>query len=129
MVIPGFLLRRIHHRGTEFAEFGEFLNQILFTPRPPRLGGEISEPRFTGKHEDPLSLGPVERSHAGWRLHDLSVRQIQQHTVRIGETLFAELAAFEIFLTRFPFAADGDFSRRGRGGGGGQGVKILFRLR
>jgi len=52
LVIPGFLLRRIHHRGTEFAEFGEFINQKLFTPRPPRLGGAISEPYFTGKPED-----------------------------------------------------------------------------
>jgi hypothetical protein len=40
LVIAGFLLRRIHHRGTEFAEFGEFLNQKLFTPRPPRLSLE-----------------------------------------------------------------------------------------
>jgi hypothetical protein len=30
MVIPGFLLRRIHHRGTEFAEFEKILNQKLF---------------------------------------------------------------------------------------------------
>src|SRR3990170_2159685 len=32
----------IHHRGTEIAEFGVFLNQELITPRPPRLRGEIS---------------------------------------------------------------------------------------
>ncbi len=56
LIIPGFLLKRIHHRGTEFAEFGELLNQKLFTPRPPRLGGAISEQRFTGKPEDPTNL-------------------------------------------------------------------------
>ena len=26
-----------HHRGTEIAEFGVFINQKLFSPRPPRL--------------------------------------------------------------------------------------------
>lgn len=57
-----------------------------------------------------------------------SIRQIQQHAVRIGETLLAQLAAFEVFLARFALAADGDFSRRGSGGGGSQGVKILFGL-
>jgi len=31
----------------------------------------------------------------------LSIRQIQQHTVRIRETLLAELAAFQIFLAGF----------------------------
>jgi hypothetical protein len=36
---PAFLCRNIHHRDTEFAEFGEYLNQKLFTPRPPRLRG------------------------------------------------------------------------------------------
>ena len=35
------------------AEFGNFLNQELFTPRAPRLRGAISEPCFTGKPEDP----------------------------------------------------------------------------
>jgi hypothetical protein len=35
---------KIHRRGTEF---GGFLNQEVFTPRPPRLGGVISEPCFT----------------------------------------------------------------------------------
>jgi hypothetical protein len=52
LVFPGFLLRRIHHRGTEFAEFGEFINQDLFTPCPPRLRGAISELWLTGKPED-----------------------------------------------------------------------------
>jgi len=32
---------------TEFAEFGVFLNQEIFSPRPPRLSGEISEFLFT----------------------------------------------------------------------------------
>ena len=36
---PAFLCRNIHHRDTEFAEFGEYLNQKLFTPRPPRPRG------------------------------------------------------------------------------------------
>jgi hypothetical protein len=54
LVILGFLSRSIHHRGTEFAEFGAFLNQNLFTPRPPRLGGAISELCFTAKPEDPF---------------------------------------------------------------------------
>jgi hypothetical protein len=31
-----------HHRGTEFAEIGILLDQELFTPRLPRLRGEIS---------------------------------------------------------------------------------------
>jgi len=43
----------INDSSTEFAEFGEFLNQKLFTPRPEsilsgvegRLGGAISERR------------------------------------------------------------------------------------
>jgi len=47
---------------TEFAEFGEFINQKLFTPRPEpalsrvegRLGGAMSEPCFTGKPEEPF---------------------------------------------------------------------------
>ena len=32
----------IHHRDAEFAEFGEFLDQELFTLRPQRLRGELS---------------------------------------------------------------------------------------
>src|SRR6266496_4432928 len=32
-----------------------FLNQKLFTPRPPRLRGAISEPCFTRKSEDPIN--------------------------------------------------------------------------
>ena len=39
----GFSVKSIHHRGTELAEFGVFLNQKLFTPRPRRLRGAISE--------------------------------------------------------------------------------------
>jgi len=31
-----------HRRGSEFAEFGVLFDQTLFTPRPPRLRGEIS---------------------------------------------------------------------------------------
>jgi hypothetical protein len=41
------------HSSTEFAEFGESNNENLFTPRPPRLGGEISEPYFAQKPEEP----------------------------------------------------------------------------
>ncbi len=29
-----------------------FLIKKLITPRPPRLGGAISDPRFTGKPQD-----------------------------------------------------------------------------
>ena len=50
------MLRGIHHRDTEFTEFGEFLNQKLFTPRPPPLSGAISEPCFTGKSVEPFFL-------------------------------------------------------------------------
>jgi hypothetical protein len=49
----GFSVKNIHHRGAEFAEIGEFINQELFTPRPPRLGGAISESCFRAKPEDP----------------------------------------------------------------------------
>ena len=49
-VIPGFLRRIIHHRGPEFAEFGESFSQELFTPRPQRLGGAISEPNTPTHH-------------------------------------------------------------------------------
>jgi hypothetical protein len=38
----------------EFAEIAEFFNQELFTPRPPRLRGAISESCFTGMPEVPL---------------------------------------------------------------------------
>ena len=31
-----------HRKGTELAEFGIFLDQEPFTPRPERLGGESS---------------------------------------------------------------------------------------
>jgi hypothetical protein len=31
-----------HHRGTEFAEFGVFLDEELFTRRAPCLRGEFS---------------------------------------------------------------------------------------
>jgi len=37
------------HSNTEFAEFGVFLNQKLFTPRPPRLRGAISESLRCGR--------------------------------------------------------------------------------
>ena len=37
----------------ECAEIGEFFNQELFTPRPPRLRGAISESYFTGMPEVP----------------------------------------------------------------------------
>src|ERR1700746_1115450 len=50
----GFPVRSIHHKGTEFAEFGEFLNQEPFTPRPPRLRGAISEPCLKEKPEEPF---------------------------------------------------------------------------
>ena len=48
------ILHRIFKGDTEFAEFGVFLYQKLFTPRPPRLRGAISELWFTGKPEDPI---------------------------------------------------------------------------
>jgi hypothetical protein len=51
MVNAGFLLRRIHRRDTERAEFEEFLNQKFFTPRSPRPGGANSEICFTGTPE------------------------------------------------------------------------------
>ena len=79
MVVLGFLLRSIHHRGAEFAEIGEFFNQELFTScpesglscvegrlrssagslRPERVEGRgaISESCFTGKPEDPRLYG------------------------------------------------------------------------
>jgi hypothetical protein len=47
------------------AEFGAFLNQKLFTPRPPRLGGAISELCFTAKPEDPSSKAAVDS--CAWR--------------------------------------------------------------
>jgi len=40
-------------RDAEFAEIGEFFNQNLFTQRPRRLSGAISESCFIGKSEDP----------------------------------------------------------------------------
>jgi hypothetical protein len=48
----GFPVEKNSPQRHRVAEFGEFLNQRLFTPRPPRLGGEISEPCFTGKQEE-----------------------------------------------------------------------------
>ena len=53
MVNAGFLLRTIHRRDTERAEFEEFLNQKFFTPRSPRLGGANSETCFTETPEAP----------------------------------------------------------------------------
>jgi len=38
------LLRRIHRRDTEVVEFVVFLDQALFTPRPPRLDGAMPSP-------------------------------------------------------------------------------------
>ena len=48
-----YVFKCIHHRGPEFAEFGEFFNQELFTPCPPRLRGAISELYLTVKPEYP----------------------------------------------------------------------------
>ena len=48
------ILHRIFKGGAEFAGFGESVYQKLFTPRPQRLRGAISEPCFTGKPEHPL---------------------------------------------------------------------------
>src|SRR3990172_9499458 len=55
-----------------------------------------------------------------------SVRQIQQHSIRIRQRVLAELAALEIFLPRLAVAADGDFSRVGAGRGGGKILDILL---
>jgi TM2 domain-containing membrane protein YozV len=41
------------HRQAEFAEFGVFFDQKLFTLRPPRLRGAISESGFTQKPAEP----------------------------------------------------------------------------
>src|SRR5262245_47227885 len=41
-----------------------------------------------------------------------SVRQVEQDTVRVRKTLFAQLAAFQILPVSFAFAADADFARR-----------------
>jgi len=57
----------LHHRGTEFAEFGIFLDQEIFTPHPELvlsdvegcLGGAISEPCFTGEPEEPKNYSLV----------------------------------------------------------------------
>ena len=49
-----------HHGDTEYAEFGAFLNQKLFTPRPPRLRGEISE-----VFHCPLSIKSIRRQIHG----------------------------------------------------------------
>jgi hypothetical protein len=38
-----FLRILTHRRDAEFAESGVYLDKSLFTPRPPRLSGEISE--------------------------------------------------------------------------------------
>jgi len=40
----------------KFTEFGVFLNEKRFSPRPPRLDGAISELRFTRKPEAPHFL-------------------------------------------------------------------------
>jgi hypothetical protein len=40
---PGFPMRNIHHRDTEFAEFGAILIKEILTLRPPRLRGAISD--------------------------------------------------------------------------------------
>ena len=37
LVLPGLLWKSIHHRGTEFAEFGVFFNQELFTLCPESI--------------------------------------------------------------------------------------------
>jgi hypothetical protein len=39
----------LHRRGIDYAEFGVFSDQELFTPRPPRLRGKISESFFTAE--------------------------------------------------------------------------------
>ncbi len=49
-------MKKFHHRGAEFAEIGAFLTQELFTPRPPRLRGTISESYFTEMPEVPKNL-------------------------------------------------------------------------
>jgi hypothetical protein len=63
-------VKNTHHRGTEFAEIGEFFNQELFTPRSEpvlsgvegRLRGAISESCVTGKPEDPTFRGLLGES-------------------------------------------------------------------
>jgi hypothetical protein len=42
----------IHRRDTEFAEIGVFFDQEIFSLRPRRLRGELSE-TFVLKFEDP----------------------------------------------------------------------------
>jgi len=54
----------LSYSSTEFAEFGVFFNQNLFTPRPPRLRGAISESGFTRKPEEPANLTVRRESKA-----------------------------------------------------------------
>jgi hypothetical protein len=67
MVIPGFLWRRIHHRVTEFAEFGEFLikNSLLSILRasavqsPSRASQESLETQNNKPEGPPRAFSPV----------------------------------------------------------------------
>src|SRR5262245_5875463 len=56
------------------------------------------------------------------------VGQIEQHAVRIGQALFAQLAAFQILPVSFAFAADADFARRGLRVGSGESFKVFVGL-
>jgi len=51
----------LHHRDAEFAEIGIFLDQKLFTLRPPRLRGEISETFFTTEIQSSQSFLSTDR--------------------------------------------------------------------
>src|SRR3990172_7302039 len=64
-------------------------------------------------------------SPRGYRF-SASIRQIEQHAVRVGQRVLAELAALEIFWPRFSVAADGDLSGRGAGRGGGKILDIFL---
>src|SRR5437773_4782875 len=76
---PGLLCRSIHHTDTEFAAFGAFFYQKLFTRRPPRLRGAISEPRFTRMPEDSKNL--VLRRTAHRRHRDMRQRRSRRRAM------------------------------------------------
>ena len=68
-----------HHRGTEFAEFGVFLNQKRFSPR---LGGAIPTPASHGSLKT-QKIGPLSILASTERLFNVRARVRPVDRVRL----------------------------------------------
>src|SRR5262249_16524907 len=85
-----------HHRATEFAEFGIFLDYVLFTPRPLRLRGDFSRAvafyvaRFTSRNGANSTVLGTDRGSSKEGRHGHGHRSTRKRDARCAHPGFSK---------------------------------------